>query len=350
MSFTYGFYNSVNHDRVYDAVQLSQLFDGLIADGVYETQGDKFRVLAGTGMTVTVGTGRAWFHHTWSLNDSLLPLTIDDSDLVLPRIDAIALEIDHSNAVRKNTIKIVKGLPAETPQKPEMADEETLHQYPLAYVRVNAGVMQITQANIENAVGTSATPFVTGIIEVMNIDMLVAQWTAQWNEYIVGTENEFNAWIAGFENDANGWMTAQKQRVMDWFQHMRDELDENQAIHLQNEIDDLDEKFSLTKSNNGQWINFTFSANKWVLNNVTGYYDYSLEEVYPTDNFDITYVIMGENTTPDMTKIWNRAKCYGYSESNIVTAKGAKPTIDIIMAMHVVYKTPNAYPPVPITP
>lgn len=264
MSFTYGFYNSVNHDRVYDAVQLSQLFDGLIADGVYETQGDKFRVLAGTGMTVTVGTGRAWFHHTWSLNDSLLPLTIDDSDLVLPRIDAVALEIDHSNAVRKNTIKIVKGLPAETPQKPEMADEETLHQYPLAYVTIAAGATSITQASIENAVGTSECPFVTGIIEVMNIDMLVSQWTAQWNEYIVGTENDFDEWIAvqkAWMSDQRTWMLEKEQEYLawasgfessseaafnEWFQHLHNELDEHQAAHLQNQIDTIHDDLEQT--------------------------------------------------------------------------------------------------------
>ena len=34
MSVTYGFYNSLNGDRRYDANQMSAIFDGLIIDGV----------------------------------------------------------------------------------------------------------------------------------------------------------------------------------------------------------------------------------------------------------------------------------------------------------------------------
>ena len=34
MAVTSGFFNSVNHDRLYDAEQLSSIFDGIIIDGV----------------------------------------------------------------------------------------------------------------------------------------------------------------------------------------------------------------------------------------------------------------------------------------------------------------------------
>ena len=37
MAFSFGFYNAVNHDRRYDAVQFGQIFDGIISDGVYAT-------------------------------------------------------------------------------------------------------------------------------------------------------------------------------------------------------------------------------------------------------------------------------------------------------------------------
>ena len=44
MSFTYGFYNSKNHDRTYNAEQMSSIFDGLIEDGIYESIGGAFLV------------------------------------------------------------------------------------------------------------------------------------------------------------------------------------------------------------------------------------------------------------------------------------------------------------------
>ena len=44
MSLTYGFYNSVDHDRVYDATQFGSIFDGVINDGVFQNIGDLFAV------------------------------------------------------------------------------------------------------------------------------------------------------------------------------------------------------------------------------------------------------------------------------------------------------------------
>ena len=70
MAFTCGFFNSQNGDRKYNAEQMASIFDGLIKDGVYDTVGDIFAVTPGTGMQVRVGSGRAWFAHTWNNNDA----------------------------------------------------------------------------------------------------------------------------------------------------------------------------------------------------------------------------------------------------------------------------------------
>ena len=112
MSVTYGFYNSINGDRKYNALEMSSIFDGIIVDGVYMSIGDALNVKSSGGMGITVGTGRAWFNHTWTLNDSVMPLTIESSDVLLNRIDAVVLEVNNDSDVRKNTIKIVKGSPA----------------------------------------------------------------------------------------------------------------------------------------------------------------------------------------------------------------------------------------------
>lgn len=100
MAFTCGFFNSENGDRKYNAEQMSAIFDGIIADGVFTTIGDHMAVSAGTGMQVLVGTGKAWFDHTWNVNDAAYPLAIAASDVTLSRIDAIVLETNHSDSVR----------------------------------------------------------------------------------------------------------------------------------------------------------------------------------------------------------------------------------------------------------
>lgn len=181
MALTSGFFNSKNHDRLYDATQISTLFEGLINDGVYQGVGHIFKVSASNGMNVTVDTGRAWFNNTWTRNDALIVLTVPTAEQVLKRIDAVVLEVNSLDTVRNNTIKIVKGTPASNPSKPSLTKKDDVHQYPLAYITVDPNVTVITQQKIQNAVGTSACPFVTGIIDTLDIDDLIAQWSSEFN-------------------------------------------------------------------------------------------------------------------------------------------------------------------------
>ena len=181
MALTSGFFNSKNHDRLYDATQISTLFEGLINDGVYQGVGNIFKVSASNGMNVTVDTGRAWFNNTWTRNDALIVLTVPTAEQVLKRIDAVVIEVNTLETVRNNTIKIVKGTPASNPSKPSLIKNDDVHQYPLAYITVDPNVTVITQQKIQNAVGTSACPFVTGIIDTLDIDNLIAQWSSEFN-------------------------------------------------------------------------------------------------------------------------------------------------------------------------
>lgn len=196
MSFTYGFYDSINHDRTYNARQMSEIFDGIINDGVFESIGSKFMVSAVSGMQIKVGSGRAWFNHTWTNNDSDMPLTLDAAEPLYKRIDAIVLEINENQDTRANSIKIIKGTPASTPSKPTLINADGVHQHILGWITVNGGATAITQANIENAVGTSSTPYVTAILQVTNVDQLLAQWDAQFGEWFRNIQSQMEGDVA----------------------------------------------------------------------------------------------------------------------------------------------------------
>lgn len=183
MSVTSGFFNSLNGDRKYNATSISKIFDGLINDGIYMSVGNAFLVNASSGMNVIVKPGRAWFNHTWTLNDSDLLLTIDPSELLMSRIDAVVLEVDNTDEVRGNTIKIVKGAPAEVALKPALTNTEDVHQYALAYITVDPKVTTIDQAKIENVVGTKDTPYVNAIVQTIDTSEMYAQFTAQFNAW-----------------------------------------------------------------------------------------------------------------------------------------------------------------------
>lgn len=250
MSVTYGFYNSIKGDRKYNALEMSSIFDGIIVDGVYMSIGDALNVKSSGGMGITVGIGRAWFNHTWTLNDSLLPLTLANSDVLLNRIDAIVLEVNNSTEVRKNTIKILKGTPSSKPVKPSMAKGELLNQHPLAYISIPAGATSISQSNIENAVGTSACPYVTGVLKGMDIDKLVAQWGAQWAEWLSSNTdawkafmsdntNEWKSFMAKNKNEWSALINGNTSEFETWFEHMKDQLSEDAAGNLQLQVDNL---------------------------------------------------------------------------------------------------------------
>lgn len=216
MSFASGFFNSVDHDRLYDATDISRLFDGLIRDGIFASIGDCLVVKQSNQMNVTVGTGRAWFNHTWSYNDALYPVTIPPSEILMDRIDAVVLEINSVESVRANSIKLIKGTPSSTPTKPALTNAKEVHQYPLAYVTVGKEVTSIRQADIENCVGTSACPFVTGILEVISIEQLIPQWKDILNRFVEENTANFNTWMNGEKQDYQAWLTAAKKEITDW--------------------------------------------------------------------------------------------------------------------------------------
>lgn len=216
MSFASGFFNSVDHDRLYDATDISRLFDGLIRDGIFASIGDCMVVKQSNQMNVTVGTGRAWFNHTWSYNDALYPVTIPPSEILMDRIDAIVLEINSVEAVRANSIKLIKGTPSSTPTKPALTNTKEVHQYPLAYVTVGKEVTSIRQADIENCVGTSVCPFVTGILEVISIEQLIPQWKDILNRFVEENTANFNTWMNGEKQNYQAWLAAAKKEITDW--------------------------------------------------------------------------------------------------------------------------------------
>jgi hypothetical protein len=184
LAFSCGFYNSLNHDRLYDAIQHCSVFDGIITDGVLATIYNQFRVAAQTGMTISIDTGRAWFNHTWTLNDAIILMDVPAADVLLPRIDAVVLTIDGRESTRDNQPRIIKGTPSANPQRPSMASgDPAMFNYPLAFIAVAANQTAITAANITNAVGTAQTPFAAGVLTGFDLDLFIQQMEQQWIDW-----------------------------------------------------------------------------------------------------------------------------------------------------------------------
>lgn len=167
MAITFGFYNSLAGDRVYDAVDMSSMLKGLITDGVFEHIGTAMVPVAYSGMIIKVGIGKAWFNDTWTYNTTDLQLTVEAAHPTLGRIDSVILEIDQSLAVRTNTIRILKGTPASVPAAPTLTNTSTHFEYRIANIAVGAAVTQIVAGNITSLVGTASFPYLTPTPELI---------------------------------------------------------------------------------------------------------------------------------------------------------------------------------------
>lgn len=255
MSVSSGFFNSLNGDRKYNAAQMSAIFDGLIIDGVFASIGTAFAVKAAGGLTVNVGVGKAWFDRTWTVNDSILPMTAPEAEVLLDRIDAVVLEVNGMESVRENTIKFVKGNPSSAPSRPILTNEGNVHQYPLCYIYRKYGTAVINQADITPMVGTESTPFVTGILQTISLDELLGKWQDELDRFTDARSQEVDDWIAREESDFTAWFNKmkadlqQEQTVLDqwiaseqadflaWYNQMKDQLSGDVAGNLQLEID-----------------------------------------------------------------------------------------------------------------
>lgn len=239
MAVTFGFYNSLNGDRRYDAVQMAEIFDGIINDGVYQSIGDRFQVSPNSGFDIKVGEGRAWFKHSWTKNDAIYILSVSPAELLLDRIDAVVIEVNRNDMYRTNSIKIVKGTPSSSPQRPTLAKGENgLYQYPLAYINVTSGLEELDESNITNMVGTSECPFVTGPLQVMNIDMFITQWDRQWT-------NWFNKTTSNASNSMNQWMNDSQFEFNLWFDSLQTMLDGDVALKLSQAVLELQNRFKI---------------------------------------------------------------------------------------------------------
>ena len=191
--WTSGFFNSVNGDRVYNAQQMSEIFEGLITDGVYESVANKMAVQPNSGMTVQIATGRGWFNRHWVNNDSAYLTTLEASDVTLNRYCAVCIRVDDSDSGRKAEPYLKYSEFATNPVKPTMTRSETVNEYCLAYIYIKARAEVITAADIEDTrANESLCGWVTGLIEQLNSATLFEQFTDIFYTWFNGLIDKIN--------------------------------------------------------------------------------------------------------------------------------------------------------------
>lgn len=198
-----GFYDSINHDRLYGADDFSDYFEGLISDGIYAGIGKEFRVFAdGSTMGVKVDTGRAKILNKYVRNTDILEVEIDAADSENPRWDAVCVSVNLDEAYRNGYIDVHKGTPAADPQRPDVPDTNAAKLFVLAYVYVPAQATVINAENVNDNRGAANCPYVVGITGTENIVNVVQEAATNAQSQITATVADAQTQISGFVTDA----------------------------------------------------------------------------------------------------------------------------------------------------
>ena len=145
MAVTSGFFDAHDHDRLYNAEDVGSLLDGVIddgilniSDGITNAYGAHFEVRLISGLQINVASGRGWFKRTWIMNDDNLTLTADPNTTSTRRIDTVVIDVNKTDAVRANSIQIVKG---SGNYQPPLIDDAAHKQYPLADLYIESSAI-----------------------------------------------------------------------------------------------------------------------------------------------------------------------------------------------------------------
>lgn len=200
MSLTYGFFNSLDGDRVYTAENVNTMFEGLISNGVYANFQDAFKVNAAGGLNITVGTGRAVVGNRWVKNDAAITLTLNAAHVTLNRYTKICLRAD--TGTRTVSLLAVDGENGSSPVKPAPVRTSTQYDAVLAYVYVPAGASVITASQIQDTrADTSVCGFVASLVQQLDTSELFTQYEAAYEEQL----DDMHDWQEQKEDDFDSW-------------------------------------------------------------------------------------------------------------------------------------------------
>ena len=188
MSEKSGFYPSnpeLGIINEYKGYELGKLYKRIISNGVFATPAGTpstdLQVLASSGLTVVMQPGEGVFLDQWYINDEEIAFTLD-GESSLDRIDLIVIEANKTANVLATKAKVIKGRPSAVPVAPTITDSEQIKQYPIASIRITAGITTITQSAITDMRGLAPTLWITSLIQQVDTSELWRQYnSAFWD-------------------------------------------------------------------------------------------------------------------------------------------------------------------------
>lgn len=236
-----GFFNSLkdssgNADRTYGAADFSEIFNGIITDGVYEHVGDCFKIENVTDTELTVKPGRCWLNGCWMANTEDLILSNRMKEGGLQPLQGtywytvVYIEVDKSVSGRSVSIKTESGAAYTDAEPIPLHNTDEIFRYRIADVKNYYGdvVEGVVPHSVDFKVGSDELPFVNCPLESISLEEHFKRW-----------EQEFDA----LEDEHKKTFSDNLETIMfewnTWFSGAKSTLDEDVAGNLLNLIIDL---------------------------------------------------------------------------------------------------------------
>lgn len=204
MAVRYGYFNSVDGDRKYNAEDMTMYFKGLVSDGIYQTIGNMFAVTATSGLTVSIGTGRALVNMHWIECDAPFTITFDAASVSSDTYQLIVLRCNLADDVRSVGVFTKTSSDGSI----SLTNNDTITELCIARVRIRANASSISQSDIRDYRGSSYCPWITGLVKQVDVSQLNTQFykyyeeqTAELEAYMAEQKASFDSWLSSLQNE-----------------------------------------------------------------------------------------------------------------------------------------------------
>ena len=199
-------------DKSLVAEDFAKAFDGLISNGVLATNdANALKVTASSGMNVNVAAGYFWADGQFGRNASAKTVTIETASSDYVRYDRVIVRINQT--LKRAEIAVLKGTATASPVVPDLTRDGTYYELSLATITVSASATSITTENIQDdREDTSVCGYCTPKMDTIDTATVFSNIYAQWD-------------------------------------HIKGQLAEDPAGHLQLQIGDLTDLTTTEKTN-----------------------------------------------------------------------------------------------------
>ena len=194
--------------------------------------------------TVRVRPGVCLINGATGYTEEIVNLDLTAGDTSLPRIDTVVARLNDNTDYRASYLDIILGTPASPPQAPALTQTDSVWEIGLANLYRAANSTVIVGSNItDTRPDTSHCGYVTAI-QSIDTSSLMEQLNAFYDEFVAQANTDYEVSRQQYLTQCDqilqsvrNFETATEADILDWFDRIKGIIDEDAAVHLQNEID-----------------------------------------------------------------------------------------------------------------